>query len=87
VFAIVDEMDAARLQNAALLLDAGHICRHEVLHHCCRAHALRRSLQKGRPFCERENEQGLVSDLKGSGRDLQGIRWHLNGISKAVVRT
>jgi len=46
VLAIVDKMDAAGLQDAALLLDAGHIC--------CLSHTLRRSLQKGRLFCERE---------------------------------
>ena len=55
VCAIVDEMDAACLQNAALLLDAGHVRRHEVLHHCCLSHTLRRSLQKGRLCCERES--------------------------------
>ena len=60
VLAIVDEMDAARLQNAALLLDAGHVCGHEVLHHCRLAYALRRSLQKGRLFCEGESTRGLL---------------------------
>ena len=45
VAAIVDKVDPAVLQSVALLLDGGHISRHEVVHNCWLAHPLRSHLQ------------------------------------------